>query len=183
MALDLNTSPYYDDFNAAKDFHRILFKPGVAVQARELTQVQSLLQNQINEGMAFTLQEGAIVTGCAETWTDIEWVKILDTDASSAAVDNSTLASFVGDTVTGGTSGLIGQIVEVATGTEAASPALKKIYIQYTNFGSQTTYTHFNASETLTVTSTDSSRNGKTFVVGSGTSTTSVKANYFGQTK
>jgi len=183
MALDLNTSPYYDDFNSAKDFHRILFKPGVAVQARELTQVQSLLQNQINEGMAFTLQEGAIVTGCAETWSSIEWVKILDTDASSAAVDNSTLSSFVGDTVTGGTSGLIGEIVEVATGTEAASPALKKIYIQYTNFGSQTTYTHFNASETLTVTSTDATRNGKTFVVGSGTSTTSAKANYYGKTK
>ncbi len=37
MALNLNTSPYFDNFDKAKKFSRILFKPGVAVQARELT--------------------------------------------------------------------------------------------------------------------------------------------------
>ena len=37
---DLNINPYYDDFDAAKNYHRILFKPGFAVQARELTQSQ-----------------------------------------------------------------------------------------------------------------------------------------------
>ena len=46
MALNLNASPYYDDFNDANKFHRVLFKPGVAVQARELTQLQTLLQDQ-----------------------------------------------------------------------------------------------------------------------------------------
>ena len=55
MALDLNTSPYYDDFNSAKDFDRILFKPGVAVQARELTQVQSLLQKISSNFLALIL--------------------------------------------------------------------------------------------------------------------------------
>ena len=47
MALNLNASPYYDDFNGDKNFHKVLFKPGVAVQARELTQEQSILRNQI----------------------------------------------------------------------------------------------------------------------------------------
>ena len=47
MALNFNVDPYYDDFDGAKNFHRILFKPGVAVQARELTQAQTILQNQI----------------------------------------------------------------------------------------------------------------------------------------
>ena len=47
MAINLNTTPYYDDFTESKNFQRILFKPGVAVQARELTQLQSALQNQI----------------------------------------------------------------------------------------------------------------------------------------
>ena len=46
MALNFNTDPYYDDYNEDKNFHRILFKPGVAVQARELTQLQTILQNQ-----------------------------------------------------------------------------------------------------------------------------------------
>jgi hypothetical protein len=49
MGLDtnFNQDPYHDDYDADKDFHRILFKPGVAVQARELTQLQTILQNQI----------------------------------------------------------------------------------------------------------------------------------------
>ena len=44
---DLNVSPYYDDFAEDKNFHRVLFKPSAAIQARELTQLQSILQNQL----------------------------------------------------------------------------------------------------------------------------------------
>ena len=43
---NLNVSPYFDDFDAANDFHKVLFKPGFPIQARELTTLQSLLQNQ-----------------------------------------------------------------------------------------------------------------------------------------
>jgi hypothetical protein len=44
MALDtnFNLNPYYDDFDEAKKYLRLLFKPGYAVQARVLTQIQSL---------------------------------------------------------------------------------------------------------------------------------------------
>ena len=182
MALDLNASPYYDDYSDSKSFHRILFKPGVAVQARELTQVQTLLQNQIDKGFGFVLQEGAVVTGCAESKVEVEWIKILDTDSASAAVDNSTLVNYVGDTVTGATSGLKAVIIETITGTEAAEPATKKLYLKYTDMGGQTTYSHFTSSETLTVTSTDSGRNGKSFVTGTGTSSTDLRANYYGST-
>ena len=44
---NLNVAPYYDDFAEDKNFHRVLFRPGFSVQARELTQSQSILQNQI----------------------------------------------------------------------------------------------------------------------------------------
>ena len=44
---DLNVSPYYDDFDTTDNFHRVLFRPGFAVQARELTQLQSILQYQL----------------------------------------------------------------------------------------------------------------------------------------
>jgi hypothetical protein len=45
MALNtnFNVNPYYDDFDEDKLFLRMLFKPGYAVQARELTQLQTLL--------------------------------------------------------------------------------------------------------------------------------------------
>ena len=44
---DLNVAPYYDDFDASKNYVKTLFRPGFAIQARELTQLQSALQNQI----------------------------------------------------------------------------------------------------------------------------------------
>ena len=44
---DLNVSPYYDDFDETDNFHRVLYRPSFAVQARELTTQQSILQNQI----------------------------------------------------------------------------------------------------------------------------------------
>ena len=62
MALNLNTSPYYDDFNDDNRFHRVLFKPGVPVQARELTQLQTILQDQMEKGFGFVVQEGAVIT-------------------------------------------------------------------------------------------------------------------------
>ena len=44
---DLNVSPYYDDFADSNNYHRVLFRPSHAVQARELTQAQTILQSQI----------------------------------------------------------------------------------------------------------------------------------------
>jgi hypothetical protein len=61
--LNFNTNPYYDDFNEDKNFHRILFKPGVAVQARELSQLQTILQDQIGKFGKFVLSDGSKVSG------------------------------------------------------------------------------------------------------------------------
>ena len=178
MALNLNASPYYDDFSASADYHRVLFKPGVAVQARELTQLQTLLQNQVEKGFSFVLQEGAVVTGCAEHLITRDWIKILDTDASSPAssVDNTTLKNYVGDTVTGSVSGLKMKISNVETGTEAAAPATKQLYGAYQN--SSTTYSYFQGGETLTVTSTDAGRNGDTFVVAANNTAGTAQGHY-----
>ncbi len=44
---NLNVNPYYDDFNKDDNYYRVLFNPGRPVQARELTGLQSILQNQI----------------------------------------------------------------------------------------------------------------------------------------
>jgi hypothetical protein len=53
---NLNRSPYFDDFIENKKFYRILFKPGTAVQARELTQLQTIIQKQINRFGSHLLQ-------------------------------------------------------------------------------------------------------------------------------
>lgn len=56
-------SPYYDDFNEDKNFHRILFRPGYAVQARELTQIQTVLQNQVERFGRHIFTNGSPVIG------------------------------------------------------------------------------------------------------------------------
>jgi hypothetical protein len=58
---NLNVAPYFDDFNANNDYHKVLFKPGVPVQARELTTLQSILQNQIEKFGQHFFKEGAKV--------------------------------------------------------------------------------------------------------------------------
>ena len=63
MALNFNTQPYMDDFDPSKNFHRILFKPGVAVQARELTQAQTILQNQISNFASSIFSQNTPVSG------------------------------------------------------------------------------------------------------------------------
>lgn len=161
MALNLNVSPYYDDFDDAKNFNRVLFRPGYAVQARELTQLQTLLQSQIGKFGNHIFKNGSVVQGC-EFKLDSQraFVKIVD-----AGVDNDTLADHIGDTVTGGTSGITAVILDAATGTEAESPDLKTLYLRYTSGDGSTTAVHFTGGETLTVTSTTAGRNGVTFVV------------------
>ena len=47
MTVSFSSEPYFDDFSEDNKFYRILFKPSVAVQARELNQIQSIIQNQI----------------------------------------------------------------------------------------------------------------------------------------
>jgi hypothetical protein len=63
MAYNFNTSPYYDDFHADNRFLKILFNPGRAVQARELTQIQSILQHQMSAAANHIWKNGAPVAG------------------------------------------------------------------------------------------------------------------------
>lgn len=58
---DLNVSPYFDDFSADKNFYRVLFKPGFPVQSRELTTLQSILQNQIESFGSHFFKDGSVV--------------------------------------------------------------------------------------------------------------------------
>ena len=65
---NLNVAPYFDDFDSTNDYHKVLFKPGYPVQARELTSLQSMLQDQIEKFGQHFFKEGAKVipgnTGC-----------------------------------------------------------------------------------------------------------------------
>jgi hypothetical protein len=63
MPIDFNRHPYYDDFNEDNQYYRLLFQPGRAVQARELTQIQTFFQNQLERLGKHIFKDGAKVWG------------------------------------------------------------------------------------------------------------------------
>ena len=189
MALNLNTSPYYDDFNDDNRFHRVLFKPGVPVQARELTQLQTILQDQMEKGFGFVVQEGAVITGCAETLRDVDYIKVNDTDAAAVTINNTDLVKYKDKEIVGSVTGLRAVIQDTETGTVAGNPNLKTLYIKYLNTISG--HTHFASGETLTVYTANEGTtasiaagtdlNGYTFVVNNLTDNTRA-GTYYGNT-
>jgi len=81
----LSGSPYYDDFNDTEKFLRILFKPGYSVQARELTQLQTLLQNQISKFGSHVFKNGSIVFGGITTVTSCNFVRFSGMTATAVS--------------------------------------------------------------------------------------------------
>jgi len=108
MSVNLTTSPYYDDFDVTKNFYRILFKPGVPVQARELTQLQSILQNQIKSFANHIFVDGTRASKedpSAITITNDKHKSLKLTGLSVANVSN-----YLGTYVTGATSNTFGKV-------------------------------------------------------------------------
>jgi hypothetical protein len=97
MLDNYNLNPYYDDYNDDKNFHRLLFKPSFAVQARELTQIQTILQKQVERFGNHVFKNGSVVTGGQYFFQESISLK-LDNDYSGttvdvANIDNKTILS------------------------------------------------------------------------------------------
>jgi|688.fasta_scaffold00069_21 hypothetical protein len=108
MAVNLTTNPYYDDFDSTKNFYRILFKPGTPVQARELTQIQSILQDQIKKFANHIFVDGSRILSddpVAVTINDNGRAVKLQPDANTA-----NLQVYLNKYVTGTTSNIIGKV-------------------------------------------------------------------------
>ena len=66
-----------DDFDETKNFHRVLFRPGYAVQARELTQLQTALQAQIDRHGQYSFKDGSrVVDGKVTLNVEYDFIKI-----------------------------------------------------------------------------------------------------------
>lgn len=144
MTINFNTQPYFDDYDETKNFHRVLFKPGVAVQARELTQLQTILQKQIERFGRHFFEEGSmVIPGQATIDTNIGYVKLV----SASVIDPD---SFVGTEITGGTSGVKARVVTYSP-VSGSDPIT--FFVKYVDSGTSTTSATFSAGETLTGTS------------------------------
>ena len=135
---NLNVDPYYDDFDEEKQFNRVLFKPAKAVQARELTQLQTILQKQVERFGSNIYREGTIISGVNLTARpDLFFVKLKDQPGftnpalyNEIVGDDGSTSRFV---LRGASSGLIAEIVKGLPGFETSAPDLKTFYIVYQN--------------------------------------------------
>jgi hypothetical protein len=136
---NLNKGPWNDDFNVDKQFYRVLFKPRFAVQARELTQLQTILQNQIEQFGDNIFQEGSIIKGCNFTeLEDLQYVKLIDR-AGFDVLDYIPRKEGINEEidvffeVEGGTTGLRAAIIFASRGFQTRPPDLNTFYINYLN--------------------------------------------------
>ncbi len=151
---DLSVAPFYDDFQTSakgKNYQKILFVPGKPVQARELTQIQSILQEQIKRHGDAIFQNGTVVQNGQVFYDNtITYLQISPTYASN--IFASFASQLVGTTITG----------------SSGVTALVTYYVPATATDPGTLYIKYNASN----------GNIKTFSVGEILYSTSLNVNF-----
>jgi hypothetical protein len=116
--LNLNISPYFDDFGKDKDHYKVLFKPGYPVQARELTGLQSILQNQIEQFGNHLFKEGSVVIPGQVSYIDNYYAVELQSEYLGINI-LSYLNSLVGKTIRGQNTGVRAYVIQVLTSTDS----------------------------------------------------------------
>ena len=146
---NLNVSPYFDDFSESNNYNRVLFKPGFPVQSRELTTLQSILQNQIERFGQYFFKEGSMV---------IPGGNFLDTSYFAVRIDPQFLnipvkeyTKYLADNeieIEGETSGVTANVVNRITDVESVD-GYDTLYIKYKKSGPDGTTREFIDGENL----------------------------------
>ena len=137
------SSTYKDDYDSSDNFHRILFNSGRALQARELTQMQTIIQEEIARLGSNLFTDGASVNpGGPSITNDYPFVKLETTPTDGP--------SLVGVELTGAVSTVKARVLEYVAPT-STDPAT--IYVRYTNTSGGSSGINpitFNSGEALT---------------------------------
>ena len=147
MSTDLTkntfSSTYKDDFADSDNYHRILFNSGRALQARELTQLQTITQSEISRmGRHLFREGGAVNPGGTTINNKYEFIKL---------VGNLPTGNIIGLNLTSTSNSIIVEVLEAVERVSASEPAT--IYVKYvstTGGTSGTTPVRVTAGDTLT---------------------------------
>jgi hypothetical protein len=145
---NLNINPYYDDFDRDKNFYKVLFKPGFPVQSRELTTLQSILQNQVEDFGSHIFKEGSmVVPGNISYDGQFYSVKV---NSTQFGVDLSVyIDNFVGKTIIGQISGTTAKIQKVVLPDESDDVEYITLYVKYLDSDDNFEFTQFQDGEPL----------------------------------
>ena len=126
---NLNVAPYFDDFNPQSNYYKVLFKPAYPVQARELNNLQSILQNQIEDMGTHFFKEGAKVIPGQLTYLPKFYGIQIDPEFLGIPVD-LYLDQLIGKKITGATSGVTASVVTYITDKESE----RDVYTLYVDY-------------------------------------------------
>lgn len=165
---NFSISPYFDDYVESKNFYKILFRPSTAVQARELNQMQTILQKQIERFGTHVFKEGSIVLpGQFDLQLRVPYVKCVVDDIE-------TVENFLNTTIVGQKNGVKAVVTKIEYDVDLDKHVF---YLRYTDGGvgaigvflaDEQCISSSNAALTMTTVSEDPTGFGSLFSIGSG---------------
>ena len=149
---NLNVTPYYDDFDKSKNFYRVLFRPGFPIQARELTTLQSIQQNQVENIGSHLFKDGAMVIP-GQIGYDLNVDCIMLQESFLGADIELYRSQLTGKIITGLTSGVKAKVLYSISSTDSEKGYIT-LYVKYTESGgTANTQKTFSNNEQLVTTS------------------------------
>jgi len=126
---NLNVAPYFDDFDPTNDYQKVLFKPGYPVQARELSTLQSILQNQVEKFGQHFFKEGAKVIPGNIGYSQLYYAVQLANNFQGVPVE-AYVDQLVGTTITGQTSGVTAVVDNILSSQDSERGSVT-LYVAY----------------------------------------------------
>ncbi len=131
---NLNLQPYFDDYNRSKNYYKVLFKPSFPIQARELTTLQSILQNQIERFGQHLFKDGSVVIP-GQVGYDLQYNAVLiQPTINSINFETTFRTKLTGKILTGSSSGVKARVVN-SISAETSEKQFATLYVKYTSSG------------------------------------------------
>ena len=132
---NLNVNPYFDDFDPNSNYNRVLFKPGTPVQARELTTLQSILQDQIEKFGSHIFKEGSMVIPGSIGYDSAYYAVKLESTFFGVPVE-LYFDQLIGKTIRGKQSGVTAVVKKVLPAAQSVENTTT-LYIKYQKSNSE----------------------------------------------
>ena len=136
---NLNVTPYYDDFDKDKNFYRVLFRPGFPIQARELSTMQSILQNQVEGIGTHLFKDGAMVIP-GQVGYDLDVQAVLVQESFLGSDVETYRTQLTGTIIEGLTTGVKAKVLYSISASESEKGYIT-FYVKYIDSGDTTSAT------------------------------------------
>ncbi len=136
---NLNVTPYYDDFDKDNNFYRVLFRPGFPIQARELSTMQSILQNQVESVGTHLFKDGAMVIP-GQVGYDLDVQAVLLQESFLGSDVETYRSQLTGTIIEGLTTGVRAKVLYSISATESERSYIT-LYVKYIDSGDTTSET------------------------------------------